>query len=345
MPVVSALSELPIHLLRAFPVRWRMVRRCTLPAGVAGEPYYLSFVPGGGIFGERWDRFDENGVLFKGAYHPVSIAQYALHCYEAIARGQAGARDAFLAQVRYLRGAQQADGTLRYAFEHPAYGLQPGWISGLTQGEAFSVFFRAFVLTQDAEYRDRALSALKPFERSTADGGVTFMHENDVFFEEMPAQPTHILNGHLCAAFGVWEAMTHGLATPHLRDLHEASVETLLRWLPRYDARGWSYYQLAMRGEEPRRYVPITYHQLHVNQLHVYAAMTGREAFERTSRYWRDGLDRWDVRARVWRDSVRWVTQSVARRVRREQPGAWRSILEESAPARYRAEARFERSG
>lgn len=322
-----------------------MVRRCTLPTGVAGEPYYLSFVPGGGIFGERWDRFDERGVLFKGAYHPVSIAQYALHRYEAIAQGDGGARDAFLAQVRYLSDAQQADGTLRYAFEDASYGLQPGWISGLTQGEAFSVFFRAFVLTQVAEYLDRARAALKPFERSTADGGVTFIAQNDVFFEEMPAQPTHILNGHLCAAFGVWEAIVHGLATPQLRELHDAAIETLLRWLPRYDAGGWSYYQLAVRGDEPRRYVPITYHQLHVNQLHVYAAMTGRDAFERTSQYWRDALDRWDVRARVWREGALWVTRSVLRRLRREQPGAWRSILADPATPRYRAEAKLERSG
>lgn len=323
-------SELLLHLRRAFPVRWAMVRRCRLPLGRLGEPYPVSFDPGAGIFGERWNSFDANGILFKGAYHPVSIAQYALYCYERFSDGEATARDAFLRHADFLRDAQQSGGTYPYPFPHPAYDVPAGWISGLAQAEAFSVFVRAYALTNDAEYIDRARAALAPLERNAGAGGVTFMRGDDVFFEEMPARPTHILNGHLSCAFSVWEAMQYGLASNALAELHEASIRTLIKWLPLYDDNGWSYYELAVLGDGKRRYVPITYHQTHINQLRVYAAMTARAEFAGMSDRWRRGLDQWSVRARVWRDSIEWVAQSTIRRLRHAPAGTWRSVMPET---------------
>lgn len=320
-------SESLLHLRRAFPLSWRMVRRCRLPTARMGEPYFMSFEPGGGIFGERWDRFDANGVLYKGAYHPVSIAQYALHCYELFSDGDGAARDTFLRQAEYLRGAQQPDGTYPYPFPHPGYGVAAGWISGLAQAETFSVFLRAYAITNDEAYLDAARASLAVLERSTAEGGAAFIRENDVFFEEMPARPTHILNGHIFCAFAVWEATQCGLASAHLQELHRAAIETLVKWLPLYDDDGWSYYELAVQGEGKRRYVPITYHQTHINLLHVYSAMTGRREFEEMSARWRRGLDRWDVRVAVWRDSIEWVADTAIRRLRRAPAGAWRSLL------------------
>lgn len=325
-------SDLLLELRKAFPLSWRMVRRCRLPAGTMDEPYYVSFEPGGGLYGERWNRFDENGVLFKGAYHPVSIAQYALYCYERLHAGDTSAREPFLRQVEYLARAQQPDGTYPYPFAHPAYDLEPGWISGLAQAEAFSLFIRAFAVTQRDEYLDRARAALGSFEREAGARGITFTNARDVFFEEMPGRPTHILNGHLSAGFAAWEAERYGFASRTLRELHEASIETLVRWLPYFDDDGWSFYQLAVRGDAKRRYVPITYHQSHINLLRVYAAMTGRREFEEMSARWLRGLNRWDVRARVWRDSSEWVLDTAVRRLRKTPAGPWRWLVADDAP-------------
>ena len=319
-------SEALLHLRRAFPLNWSMVRKCRLPIGRIDEPYFVRFEPGGGIFGERWNQFDPSGVLHKGAYHPVSIAQYALHSYERFSEGDTAARETFLRQAEYLRGAQQPDGTYPYPLPHPGYDVPAGWISGLAQAETFSVFLRAYAITNNAEYLDRARASLGAFERTTDAGGVTFIRGNDVFFEEMPARATHILNGHLLCAFSVWEAGRYGLASARVTELHEAAIETLIRWLPLYDDDGWSYYELAVQGEGKRHYVPITYHQLHVNLLRIYGAMTSRREFDDLSASWRRGLDRWDVRARVWRDSLEWIAESGMRRLRRAPAGAWRSL-------------------
>lgn len=311
-----------LDILRHFPVSWKMVRRHRIPAGTLGEPFPIVFDAGAGIFGERWDTFDAQGVLHKGLYNPVSIAQYGLHCHGLLCEGDERARDPFLKQARYLRHNQGPDGTYRYAFEHPAYGLAPGWISSLAQGEAASLLFRAYGEASDESFLEAALRALEPFRRDVADGGVSFIRANDVFFEEYAGCPTHILPGHILSAFALWEASSYGFAASDLRELHDASVETLLRWLPLYDAGGWSFYQLAVRDGK-RHYAPITYHQMNLNLLKVYSMMTGREEFARMSASWRAGLDRWDVRARVWRDSAKWAAESAASRLHRAGTRAW----------------------
>jgi hypothetical protein len=322
---MSALLDLARH----FPVSWKMVRRCRLPEGRLGEPYYVSFEPGAGIFGEQWTGFDKRGVLWSGQYNPVSIAQYALHCYEQLSTGDAGARERFLRQAAYLRDAQQENGAYVYAFAHPRYGLEPGWLSGLAQGEAASVLFRAYAITNDDAYLNAAMRALEPYTRDLAHAGISYMRGNDVFFEELAGCPVHILNGHISAAFALWEAQHYGFASTELCNVHAAAIETLVRWLPHYDAGGWSFYQLALRGGN-RHYAPITYHQTHINFLRVYAAMTGRPEFEAMSRRWRRGLDRWDVRMRVWLDGVSWIGEVAALRLRRGATPPWQPMTFEN---------------
>lgn len=319
-----------LDLRRHFPLSWKMVRRCRMPSGEMGEPYYVSFQPGGGVFGEQWNSFDADGVLYKNAYNPVSIAQYALYCYDRFKSGDADSRPRFLTQARYLRDSQSPGGTYIYGFGHPPYGLGAGWVSCLAQGEAASVLFRAFALTNDADYLDAAMCALRPYMHDVREGGVSFIRGNDVFFEEVAGCPVHILNGHICAAFALWEAERYGYASSDLRDLHATAIDTLLRWLPLYDADGWSYYQLALRNGK-RHYAPITYHQTHINFLRVYAAMTRQQEFERMSTHWRRGLDRIGVRARVWADSAAWLGDALVARLSREATQPWEPM---SASAR-----------
>jgi hypothetical protein len=308
-----------------------MVRTCRLPSRELGEPYYLQFEPGSGIYSERWTEFDANGVLYNGAYNSVSIAQYALHCYDKAHAGDRDARAAFLCQAAYLREAQHPDGSYPYAYGHADFCLGPGWISAMSQGEACSVFLRAFALTKDQQYLDCAIAALKPLEYNTEAGGATYMSNNDTFFEEVAGMPTHILNGHLCAAFAVWEACEYGIASRRLQELHEAAIDTLVRWLPLYDDRGWSFYDLGIQARAKRHYVPITYHQTHIVQLRVYAAMTGREEFAAMANRWEESLQRWDVRARVWSDGAKRLAESAFRRMRKTPNGPWRVLHGTSA--------------
>ena len=317
-----------LEVCRHFPLAWEMARPYRLPTFRQGEPYYLSWLPGGGSFGEHWThaRFDRDGVIRCGPfYNPVTIANYALYNYELLHGGTVSARTPFLAQAGYLVRSQREDGAYPYGFAVPRYGARPGWLSAIAQGLAASTSTRAHYLTGDSNYRKAAVRAASLFSRDVCAGGVSFLRDGVVFFEELATvEPVHILNGHLCAAIAVWELTHYGIA-PFLRELHSAAIDTLENWIDKYDAGGWSYYQLAAREGE-RRYSTLFYHQIHIAQLHVYYAMTGRRAFLETSDRWRRAMEVPRMRARLWIDSIEWLLTGLARRAHALPVPVWTPI-------------------
>jgi D-glucuronyl C5-epimerase-like protein len=332
MGLAGRLRVLAIETQRLFPLSCRMRRRYRMPRGDPAGPYYLIVDPGGGAFGERWNEFDERGILRNGGYYnPVSIAHYALHCYDRLYAGDSRAREPFMRHVEYLMHAKNDDGSYAYDIPYSQYGIAGGWHSSMAQGEAASVFLRAYAVTSSRRYIEAALHALEPLQRDVSEGGTSLLRGDLAFFEEVAEAPCHILNGHLCAAFGVWDVCRAGFAPPRLRAIHETAIRTLQRWLPRFDAKGWSYYQLAARDGE-RHYATLFYHQTHIAQLDVYAEMTGCEEFRTMSRRWYAGLRDMRVRARVWADIGNWALRSVRRRLH-ARTAPWRSImLEDAAP-------------
>ncbi len=302
-----------------FPLSWRMSRSYRLPSDYVGQPYYIAWSGAPRPKGEGWNEatFHDDGVLKLGSYrNPVQIAQFALTQYALAYDGHHMARARFLAQADWLIEAQRLDGGYPYPIALPAYNAAPGWLSGMAQGEAASVLLRAYSLTQDPRYRDAGLRALAPLRRDVRDGGASFLRDGAVFFEEVAAQPEcHILNGHLYAAFAVWEYVRFGLGDEDLAHLHANAVETLKRWLPAYDAGGWSCYDLAIDDAGRRHYAPLWYHHFHIAQLRIYALMTATPAFAAMAERWNEALERNDVRARVWRYNAKSLLRSLRRRV------------------------------
>jgi hypothetical protein len=103
---------------------------------------------------------------------------------------------------------------------------------------------RAHKESGDAHYLDAARAAFLTFQRPIAEGGVAFTDESgDLWFEEyIVSPPTHILNGFIWAAWGVYD---YFLATGS-RDavnLFASAVETLRKNLNRYDLGFWSLYE------------------------------------------------------------------------------------------------------
>lgn len=326
----STKRQRPVRLLRSFfPTDWAMKRRFRLPTAELDQPYYI-YYPSGLEPDRPWPEvsFDAAGVVTTAeGYNPVTIAQYALYSYERLLRSVPGSKEAFFSQVRYLRDIQRVDGAYPYRTGYPEYGVQPGFLSAMAQGTAASALIRAFAIGGDSSYREAAAGALEPLKADVRQGGVSFIRDGEVFFEEVASdQPCHILNGHLFAAFGIWDVARFGLADDELLSLHAGAVETLLRWLPYYDAAGWSYYQLAVRDENVRHLAHISYHQLHVAQLYVYAGMTGREEFATTALRWSGALGRFPVRARVWFDSTAWLLETTRARAGLARRGPWRPM-------------------
>lgn len=317
-------------LARMLPLHWRMARGYRLPSSERDQPYYISWSAAPQPHGEGWsvDRKDAAGViLYENVYHPVRIIQYGLYEYENALKGSAQARSAFLAQARYLSEHQKADGAYPYPRALPEYSAPAGWISAMAQGEAASLLVRAYALSGDEKFAESAVLALNPLRKDVAVGGASFLRERAVFFEEYASlKACHVLNGHLYAAFGVWDVIRFGLADASLQKLHEAAVETLDGWLGYFDAEGWSYYHLARDTNGRRHYAPLWYHQFHIAQLHIYAAMTGRQSFQTMATKWEGALSNLSVRARVWRYGAYRVANALFRRAKVAKPIVWQPM-------------------
>jgi len=107
-------------------------------------------------------RFDQIGVpkVKYGEhffYNPVTIAQYALKKWGGIINeGDKKYKEQFKNATEKLVEIQKENGALPYDFEWRYYlsgeTYEPGWVSAMAQGQALSVFSRAYHMTQDPKY-------------------------------------------------------------------------------------------------------------------------------------------------------------------------------------------------
>ena len=165
--------------------------------------------------------------------------------------------------------------------------LKAPWYSGLAQGQGISLLVRVAQETGRSRVSRGRRSCLHQFsEVGTSEGGVVFTDEHgDIWFEEyIVSPPTHILNGFIWAAWGVYDYFlaTEGQSRAGVCSI--AAVETLRRNLDRYDLGFWSLY------EQSGTLLPMVaspfYHQLHVTQLRLMHRLTGDDSFRSIRRRW-----------------------------------------------------------
>jgi len=226
-------------------------------------------------------------------YNPIAIAQYGLGNYNLFRRsGSAESRDKFWQVadwlVDHLEKNRQGLAVWNHHFDWEYRDtLRAPWYSALAQGQGISVLVRAHQLAKqdDSHYLNAAQQALASFFKPLAEGGVTFTDEQgDLWFEEyIVSPPTHILNGFIWAAWGVYD---YFLATQDqsAQDLFTRAVRTLTHNLDRYDLGFWSLYEQS--GTRLPMVASPFYHQLHIVQLRVMHRLTGEDKFARVADRW-----------------------------------------------------------
>ena len=298
------------RLALGFPVVWKHQRPYSFSPtqDVATGPYFIEWDPGHGTYGEDWcdAPLDASGVLLSEpsrAYHPIRIAQFALHRFGVwYHTGDRDARQDFLAQARWLRDNQRADtvpGLYHFDFPWHKYGAASGWCSAMAQGEAISVLLRAHSVDFSAGYGDAAERAAQPFFVAIDDGGVSWRSGRDLFFEEIANEHApHVLNGCIFALWGVWE-LWRSSGDIGLGGIVDACADTLRRWLPRFDTGWWTRYSLQRSAWNQPHVATLKYHQFHIAQMRVLAQMFDQPAFDAAAHRWSSYIDRADSRARV----------------------------------------------
>ena len=253
------------------------------------------------LFAEKSDypgHYDPSGIPmldYHGKiglqYNPIAIAQWGLANYNLFRQNQNDERKKkFLAACDWLCAHLETTSHGLWVWNHHfdweyRSPLKAPWYSALSQGQGISLLVRAYRETGAVAYFEAAERAFDTFLKSTHEGGVVFRDERgNLWFEEyIVSPPTHILNGFIWAAWGVYDYFLMTGSQP-VRDLFEQAVITLRTNLDRYDLGFWSLY------EESNTLLPMVaspfYHRLHVVQLRVMHRITGDEVFARYADKW-----------------------------------------------------------
>lgn len=228
--------------------------------------------------------------------YAADTAHLALGWWERVLEGRAEAEAAFLGLCQTLRDQAEVAGDALlwpYRVQVPKYGRREPWYSALAQGQAASVFVRAWRQTGDETYADSALRSIAPLLRPGPTDILVETPAGPILEEYGSAEtPGHILNGWIFALWGVRD-VSLALGDAGAAALTEASTACLASTLPRYDTGWWSRYSLYPHAV-PDLAKPF-YHRLHVTQLEILHALTAVPVFRDTAVRWRS----FDTRPRV----------------------------------------------
>lgn len=225
-------------------------------------------------------------------YNPIAIAQWGLGNYNLHRRtGNLEARSKFVRASDWLCGRLEPNPhgvqVWNHTFDWPyRQKLRAPWYSGLAQGQGISLLVRAHQQTGESKYLKSAALAFDSFLKNTDKGGISGTDPaGNVWFEEyVLSPPTHILNGFIWAAWGVYDYFLATGSDQAVR-LFAASVATLRKNLGRYDLGFWSLYEQS--GTRLPMIASPFYHRLHITQLRVMHRITQEQFFC-------DYADRWE---------------------------------------------------
>jgi hypothetical protein len=256
------------------------------PKGIPLADYELAF---------RGHPYVDQSRRYGIHYTPVTIAEYALGAWTKLRTTKDPAlRECFLGQANWFVTALRPHlgfGVWLHEFAFPVYHLESPWVSAMAQGQGMSVLLRAFQLTNDPTYLEAATSAFGAFGCGIEAGGVSCEEDGYLWLEEFPTSPpTHVLNGLVCALWGVLDYLLV-TGSDEARRVWDRILVTLRENLGRYEIACWSRYDL-----NTRHLASAHYHAVHVQQMEVLAGQTGDPVLRDYHRRWKsfmEGRRRW----------------------------------------------------
>lgn len=260
----------------------------------------------------RWDSNHvpqityDNGTTWQ--YNPVTVAHYGLYAQDSCLHGNTTDCTYFVNAADQLIAMMGQDGAFRYTFSYQAAGATvpypPGWVSGMSQGQALSVFARAYLRTSDPKYLSAGTLAFQFLQTPVASGGVTGnlgdlnpALASYITLEEYPPAGTdkqyYTLNGGLYGLLGIYEWwMCNPDKNAAAGAYWQSALTSYKRMLRYYDTGGFTSYNLVhltQPGKAPLDDVP--YHNDHLALLNALAWATGDPVFAKYYALWKNYVD------------------------------------------------------
>ncbi|TLP61141.1 MULTISPECIES: D-glucuronyl C5-epimerase family protein [Pseudomonas] len=130
--------------------------------------------------------------------------------------------------------------------------IKAPWSSAFAQATGIQALLVHWKQTGDQSSLQAATKAARALFVPLSEGGFLFARGDDAWFEEIPQpvdNPSHILNGHMRVLLAL-HALADATGDKQYQQWFSKGTDTLLRWLPRYDAGYWLRYDLNPRKDE-----------------------------------------------------------------------------------------------
>ncbi|MBS2970723.1 D-glucuronyl C5-epimerase family protein [Metabacillus sp. KIGAM252] len=258
--------------------------------------------------------WDENGIPMvkygtRIEYNPVTTAQGALFYHGKFLTSQRSEdREAFLKLADALIKMQSKDGAFRYSFSHRIPHLKTrypaGWVSGMAQGQALSVFSRAYEVTKDIKYKLAGNASFNFLTTPVSKGGtmtdlshISSKWKDQIWFEEYVTSPknNYTLNGYIYTLLGLYdwgynpEMASYGGEKAKI--LFQRGQDSVKKILLKYDVGGYTAYDLSHLTLKQEPHVVIEYHRVHISQMYVMYRLTGSKYFLEYYNRWKSYVD------------------------------------------------------
>lgn len=273
------------------------------PGNVSLDPvlgaYYQDIVPSlvhirKGIFA----KLDENGIPYleinnQRNYAPVLVIQYGLAHYDLLIKGENNTENSkiVLNTLNWLDLNKDSfkDSIVWRSDENLQYGIPKGWISGMYQGQAISLYLRAYQTFKDIHYLHTAEQIFNSFKYDYSEGGFMRVDErNCLWYEEFPTEkPSYVLNGFVYSILGILD-LYRVTGNVLAKKLWDSSVSTLEQNLHRYDVWYWSVY------DQMKEQLVSYYYQknVHIPLMKIMYGLTQKDIFLFYATKWEKNLNK-----------------------------------------------------
>lgn len=259
--------------------------------------YYQDFIPSlVHVQNNIFAKLDENKIPYlpKGNerdYSPVLIIQYGLtHIDLYHTTNDSTYLEVTERCINWLEENKVKfnDGIIWKSKSNKQYGLKEGWVSGMYQGQAISLYLRYYQITGDSNYLEVAELVYKSFKYLISEGG--FKRIDDlgcVWYEEYPTDnPSYVLNGFIYSIFGIYD-LYRVTNRDDVKEDWDNCVNTLLKNIKKYDVWYWSVYD-QLKGQLVSYYYQKN---VHIPLMQIMYGITNEKIFNFYAIKWQKNLD------------------------------------------------------
>lgn len=240
---------------------------------------------------------DENKIPYLVSpngpiYSVMAIIQYAIIQHDLILEGSEieDRKERLLISLNWLDSKAsdfKSDSLVWENDSNENYRLEKGWISGMVQGQAISLYLRAYQMFGDEKYLDTATKAFNSLEYDYEDGGTKRIDANGcIWFEEYQTkEPSFVLNGFVYTVLGIID-FYRATNDEKAQKLYESCIHTLETNLYKYDKWYWSVYD-----QEKKELVSHYYQKnIHIPLMGIMAELTQKTIFKKYHDKWEKQL-------------------------------------------------------